>query len=125
LLPKLIPRALPVQAISRVPAVRFRYDNDPLVPRQGMCVRWGYEALKACDQIQGDVKLLTIPLLVMQGSDDKIVNPAGAKFLADNAPSDDKTLKWYQGAFHEIFNDIGHELVLDDLSKWLSARTTA
>jgi len=90
-----------------------------------MCVRWGYEALKAADRIQTDVKQLTMPLLLMQGSDDKIVNPAGAKFLADNASTDDKTLKWYPGAFHEIFNDIGHELVLNDLSKWLSVHTTA
>ena len=44
-----------------------------------------------------------------------LVDPAGARLLHDKAASEDKTLKIYPDAFHEVFNDPGHEIVLGDI----------
>ncbi|MBI4304461.1 MAG: hypothetical protein HY665_09030 [Chloroflexi bacterium] len=38
------------------------------------------------------------------------------------ASSADKTLKVYEGYYHEIFNEPGHEHVLADMEAWLAAR---
>jgi lysophospholipase len=37
--------------------------------------------------------------------------------------SSDKTLKVYDGFYHEILNEFGKETVLADIYGWLSART--
>jgi lysophospholipase len=38
------------------------------------------------------------------------------------AGSMDKTLKAYEGLYHEIFNEPEHEAVLADVEVWLSTR---
>ena len=55
----------------------------------------------------------------MQGSADSLVDPSGAKMLYDKASSKDKTLKIYDGLFHEVFNEPEHDQVLADLEAWL------
>jgi alpha-beta hydrolase superfamily lysophospholipase len=42
--------------------------------------------------------------------------------LFEAAGTEDKTLKIYDGYYHELFNDLDFERVLDDLSAWLEAR---
>jgi len=64
---------------------------------------------------------LKLPLLVLSGTDDKIVNPEGARLVDRLAGSSDKTLKMYDGLYHEVFNEPEKELVLGELSDWLKA----
>jgi alpha-beta hydrolase superfamily lysophospholipase len=42
--------------------------------------------------------------------------------LSERIGSSDKTLKAYQGLYHEILNEPEREQVLDDLCAWLSSR---
>jgi alpha-beta hydrolase superfamily lysophospholipase len=42
--------------------------------------------------------------------------------LSERIGSPDKTLKAYQGLYHEILNEPEREQVLDDLCAWLSSR---
>ena len=48
-----------------------------------------------------------------------------AKYFYDTAGSTDKTLKLYEGHYHDLLNDIGKEQVLDDIRGWLDARIVA
>ena len=42
--------------------------------------------------------------------------------LYENAGSADKTLKTYDGLYHEVLNEPEHEQVLDDIEAWLTVR---
>jgi acylglycerol lipase len=55
----------------------------------------------------------------LQGSADRLVDPAGAEQLYRAAGSADKTLKVYPGLYHEVYNEPEHEDVLHDVELWL------
>ena len=48
--------------------------------------------------------------------------PSGSQFFYDTAGSSDKTLKLYDGAYHDPLNDVGKETVAADLVSWVEAR---
>jgi acylglycerol lipase len=58
----------------------------------------------------------------VQGSEDKLVDPDGAQMLYDRAGSKDKTLKIYQGAYHEVHNEPEREIMFKDVETWLASR---
>ncbi|MCB9475445.1 MAG: alpha/beta hydrolase [Deltaproteobacteria bacterium] len=45
----------------------------------------------------------------------------GRKEFFDAISSEDKTLKIYDGYFHETLNELGKEAVLDDVMAWINA----
>ena len=57
----------------------------------------------------------------MQGGADKLVDPGGAQMLYDKAGSKDKTLKVYEGLYHEVYNEPEREVMFKDLETWLAA----
>jgi lysophospholipase len=57
--------------------------------------------------------------MIVQGSDDKLVDPGGAQLLYDLTGSRDKTIKLYNGFFHEVFNKPEHEQVLNNVKTWI------
>lgn len=46
----------------------------------------------------------------------------GHSSLYDSATSADKTLKVYEGGYHDLLNDVVREKVLGDIVAWLSKR---
>ena len=58
----------------------------------------------------------------MAAGDDHLVPIEDAKRFHDELEVEDKTLKIYEGFYHEIFNEISKEKPLQDLSDWLEAR---
>ncbi|HEY2963392.1 MAG TPA: hypothetical protein VGJ37_13295 [Pyrinomonadaceae bacterium] len=50
---------------------------------------------------------------------------AGSQFFYDTAGSEDKTLKLYEGHFHDLLNDVGKEIVMKDINDWIDARLSA
>ena len=57
--------------------------------------------------------------MILQGSDDKLVDPSAVQLLYDLVGSGDKTIKIYDGFYHEVFNEPGHKQVLNDVKSWL------
>jgi len=112
---------LPLHKISRDPAVVAAYTNDPLVFRTPVRARLGAEMLATMQQVDAALPSLRVPLLVMQGADDALVDPRNGPRVHERAGADDKTLKMYDGLWHEIFNEPERERVLDDLVTWLDA----
>ena len=110
---------LPLNRISRDPAVVEAYNNDPLVFRTPIRARLGAEMLDAMERIDAGLPSLRTPLLVMQGTADGLVDPGCGPHVYNRAASSDKTLKMYDGLWHEIFNEPEREHVLADLTAWL------
>ena len=122
LAPKAGLMALEAEGVSRDPAVVEAYVNDPLVYTGKMTARLAAELIKAVQRVNDEAAKITLPILIVQGSEDKLVDPTGAKLLYDTVSSVDKTLKVYEGFYHEVFNEPEHEQVLDDVETWLEQR---
>lgn len=122
-LPKLGIRTLPADAVSRDLAVVARYDADPLNYRGKVPAGLAAAMLRASDTIDRRTPRIDLPLLVMHGSEDQLVPVDASRRLYERATSADKTLKVYDGLYHEILNEPEQETVLNDIAAWLDART--
>ena len=119
ILPKAGLMALDANAISKDKAVVSAYINDPLVYTGKVTARLAAEMLSAMKRVTAEANTIRLPILLLQGSADRLVDPGGAKMLHEKASATDKTLKVYDGLFHEIFNEPEHEQVLKDVEAWL------
>jgi acylglycerol lipase len=107
--------------VSRDPAVVEAYVNDPLVFHGKLPVRTVAELAAAVDSFQDGVGSITVPTLIMYGTDDKLAPPAGAVMVSERIGSTDTTVKPYEGLYHEILNEPEQQQVMDDMCAWLSA----
>ncbi len=105
--------------ISRDQKVVSDYANDPLVFRGKTSARLAAELLRIMLHIEQASYSIILPLIILQGTADSLVNPEGAQMFYDKAGSEDKTLKIYPGLFHEVFNEPEKDQVFGDLEKWL------
>jgi alpha-beta hydrolase superfamily lysophospholipase len=125
ILSSLIPRfgllGLDANGVSRDPMVVKAYVNDPLVHTGKTTARLSNELLKAMQHVTGQAAKITLPIMIVQGSADKLVDPAGAQMLYDTVSSADKEIRIYDGFYHEVFNEPEHDKVLQDVEMWLEA----
>jgi acylglycerol lipase len=112
---------LDVNSISRDPQVVSAYANDPLVFHGKTPARLAAEMLSGMQRVDAEAGKITLPFIVVQGSEDKLVDPRGAQLLYDRASSTDKTIKVYEGLYHEVFNEPERARVLGDVETWLAA----
>lgn len=112
---------LDAEGICRDPAVVDAYVNDPLVYTGKITARLGAEMLKTIQHVTGSATKIRLPIMILQGGSDKLVDPRGAQLLYDSVSSEDKTIKIYDGLYHEVFNEPEHGQVLDDVKVWLES----
>ncbi len=123
LLPRMgIREAVDASAISQDQAVVDAYVNDPLVYRGKIHARFGAEILKALRELPRHMAEINLPILIMHGTADRLSDPGGSQMLYERVGSSDKTLKLYEGFYHEVFNEPDHLRVLGDMETWLATR---
>ena len=66
-----------------------------------------------------------MPVLILHGTLDKATKPSGSQLFYDTAGSAAKTLKLYEGHFHDLLNDVDKEVVMPDITRWIDARVSA
>lgn len=119
LVPKFGLVGLEAEGISRDPAVVQAYLRDPLVYRGKTTARLAAEMITAMRRVSAEAVNIKLPILILQGGADKLVDPAGARMLYEGAGSVDKKVIIYEGLYHEVFNEPEHDKVLLDVEKWL------
>lgn len=124
LMPKIGLIGLDVNGVSRDPSVVRAYVEDPLVYTGKTTARLAAEILKAMQRFPEEAARITLPILLLQGGADRLVDPVGARMLFDGVRSQDKTLKVYEGLYHEIYNEPEHDEVLADVEGWLEKHLT-
>ena len=110
---------------SRDPEVVRFMNEDPLIDNEVQPALTVAEMVRADERLEREFPLITLPLFIMHGTDDKATKPSGSQLFYDTAGSDDKTLKLYEGYAHDLLNDVGKEAVLDDIVRWIDARLPA
>jgi acylglycerol lipase len=111
--------------VSRDPAEVEAYRSDPLVHHGKLPVRTVAEIAAATESFPGQVASLTLPLLLVHGSEDRLAPVRGSRMVYERASSLDKTLEIYDGLFHEVLNELPEDRarVLADIIAWLNAHT--
>ncbi|MEX0749489.1 MAG: lysophospholipase [Dehalococcoidia bacterium] len=122
--PKLPLVKLEAETVSRDPDVVRLYDADPLNYRG--CMKAGLVAamMRGSQRIARGMTSIRYPLLIMHGTEDALVPSEASTRLYEAASSEDKTLKLYDGLYHEIFNEPERHGVFADLIAWLDARAS-
>jgi acylglycerol lipase len=121
IMPRLFVGPLNLLAISRDPAVVHAYKADLLVYPRPLRARLVSSGLAQIQKMRERVREFTLPLLILHGTGDKLTPFSGSEYIYQHAASDDKTLKLYDGLYHELHNEPEQETVLNDIAAWLDA----
>ncbi len=97
------------------------YLADPLVHHGKLPARTMAELIAAGEHFPERVAAITVPTLIMYGTEDHLCPPAGSQMLGERIGAADLTVTPYTGLYHEIFNEPERDQVLDDLCRWLRA----
>ena len=109
-------------AVSRDPAVVDAYNTDPLVYHGKVPGGIARVLLLVGETMPQRAASLAAPLLVVHGSDDRLIPVEGSRQLVAAVGSSDVELKVYPGLYHEVFNEPEQDQVLDDVVAWVNAR---
>ena len=109
-------------AVSRDPAVVDAYNTDPLVYHGKVPGGIARVLMRVGETMPQRAASLNAPLLVVHGSEDRLIPVEGSHQLVAAVGSSDVELKVYPGLYHEVFNEPEQDQVLDDVVSWINAR---
>lgn len=109
---------------SRDPQVVESMNSDPLIQGESQPAQTAKVLLNADTRLREEFPLINIPVLILHGTEDKATKPSGSQHFYEQAGSTDKSLKLYEGHYHDLLNDVGKEIVMADITEWISARLT-
>lgn len=110
---------------SRDPEAVRALNADPLIAGEVQPAGTVAALVRADERLEKSFGQITLPVLIMHGTVDKATVPAGSAFFYDHAGSPDKTLKLYEGHYHDLLNDYGKEDVLRDTTQWIRGHLPA
>ena len=110
---------------SRDPRAVQAMNDDPLIAHETQPTQTLAEMVRADERLKKEFPLITLPVLILHGTKDKATKPSGSQLFYDTAGSRDKTLKLYEGAFHDLLNDTDKQIVMSDIKGWIHARLPA
>jgi alpha-beta hydrolase superfamily lysophospholipase len=97
-------------------------NDDPLIAHETQPTQTLAEMVRADERLKNEFPLITLPVLILHGTLDKATKPSGSQLFYDTAGSTDKTLKFYEGAYHDLLNDTDRATVMSDIQGWVNAR---
>jgi alpha-beta hydrolase superfamily lysophospholipase len=107
---------------SRDPAWVAHLEADPLVHDEVQPIQTMAALARADERLAQEFGRITLPVLVLHGTADKATRPEGSQAFFDAAGSSDKTLKLYDGFFHDLLNDVDRDRVMNDVGNWIVRR---
>lgn len=125
LAPRLPVLKLKNEDFSRDPKAVEALNNDPLTAHEVQPAITVAALVRADERLHDAFPSITLPVLIMHGTDDKATVCRGSQFFYDTAGSKDKTLKLYEGHYHDLLNDIGKEQAMADIQNWITAHLPA
>lgn len=113
------PQGLDASAISRDPEVVAAYRDDPLVFTGKISAGLGAALTRAIERFPARYGELRLPVLLLHGTADQLADIGGSRALAAGAVGADVTAHFYDGLYHEVFNEPERDRVIGDLVAWL------
>jgi acylglycerol lipase len=110
------------EIFSRDPAVVAAMNSDPLIANESQPAETAAVLIKAAEALREHMPDFRVPVFIIHGTADKATRPEGSQYFYDHAGSPDKTLKLYEGHYHDLLNDVDKEIVMADILAWLEER---
>ena len=109
--------------VSRDPVEVATYVSDPLNFHGKAPARTMGEIVRFVEGLPARLPQVTLPMLLMHGMEDKLAGFSGSEMVYRSIRSQDKTIKLYEGLYHEIFNELPADRarVFADMSGWIEA----
>jgi len=107
---------------SRDPAVVAAMNADPLIANESQPSETMAELARADELLGKSFDQITLPVLILHGTGDVVTKASGSQEFYEKAGSTDKTLKLYEGHFHDLLADVGKQQVMADIQAWIDAR---
>ncbi len=115
-----MPVGLKLHDLSHDPKTIEEYRTDPLV-HGVMSIRMALDVGRTGDRVMAKKGELTIPFFLGHGTEDHIGDPSRSAIFADGVSSADKTIHFYDGMYHEIYNELEpmQKIVYGDIIPWV------
>ena len=113
------------QHFSRDPKAVQTMNDDPLIKNETQPTSTMAAMVRADERLKKEFPLIKLPVLILHGTADKVTKPSGSQFFYDNTGSADKTIKLYEGAYHDPLADVDRERVIADIKAWIDTRLKA
>jgi alpha-beta hydrolase superfamily lysophospholipase len=120
--PRVIVRFATPKGITRIPEQLAITAADPLTGVAHVRSRVAASTLELLDELWRNVDRWKTPVLLFHGTADTYTNPVGSQRFFDAIPASDKTLRMFEGGYHELLNDLDRDEVLRLILGWLDAR---
>jgi alpha-beta hydrolase superfamily lysophospholipase len=120
--PRLRVLRLKNEDFSRDPAWVKALNADPLTENENQPAITVAAMVRGNDRLKREFPQIKLPVLILHGTLDKATMPSGSQRFYAEAGSNDKTLKLYEGHFHDLLADRGKEQVMTDIKAWIAAR---
>ncbi len=90
--------------LSTDQAVVKDYIDDPLV-HDRVSAKWFTEYLNCSEDCLNRLPEITLPTLIIHGTEDRMSSGEGSKQIYEQISSKDKEIKFFEGLFHETMNE--------------------
>lgn len=107
---------------SRDPAWVAVLEADRLVKDEVQPIQTAAALARADDRLEREFARITLPVLILHGTADRAARADGSQEFFDRAGSADKTLKLYDGHYHDLLNDLDRDRVINDIGNWIERR---
>jgi alpha-beta hydrolase superfamily lysophospholipase len=107
---------------SSVPGAGAAIANDPYVSDPPAPARTAAGLVDGMRAIWADADKLTMPVLAMHGSADRLTAPSGSRALIERIPSTSKSFVLFPGFFHDLLHEPKHAEVEQAIVSFLAAR---
>ncbi len=109
------------EAISRDRSVVQAYIDDPLV-HDWASARLFIEATRAGEETLARASEFNLPLLLVCGQEDALVDVKACEDFFERVASDDKTIRILPGLLHEVHNEPEKTSVIEEVVQWVNHR---
>ncbi len=113
-----IPHELNFEDLSRDRTIIANYPKDPLRHKKYSAPLY-LGILNTMDEVNSRAHHIEIPVFIQAAGVDKIVDTLAAQQFFRRLGSHSKMMKVYENSYHEIFNDLNRQEVVDDLVSYL------
>ncbi len=107
--------------LARNPEVGRRYVADPLVTNR-VSAGWYAAFTQAMADAMAEAGRLTIPTLILQGTDDRMVDPQASRAFYERLGDGPKAFRSWEGFYHELFQEDEREQVFAAMWEWMKGQ---
>lgn len=122
--PKLPVQKLDLSKATHDDAMIARDEADTTLYRGAVRARTGHETLKTQRLVLDSLNKITLPILLLHGGDDQIIDPKASALVYDGVASTTKERVVFPGLYHEVFNEPGRDQVFKQMFGWIDTVLT-